>query len=126
MSELSREALALLRRIGGLEELEVLLLLARSSDRAMTAPQIAAALRVVLPLESALEKLAHENLVDVKLGSDVLYKFMPTEENKRLVAIIATEYDQRRLAVIRALAESSPARDFAEAFRIRKKRGTDG
>jgi hypothetical protein len=109
-------------RIGGLEQLEVLLLLARDPKRYMSASQVASSLHLLRRLDTTLEHLSRENLLDVKLGTDVLYRFTQDAETGDLVRKLAEAYDERRLSVIEALQRTSPAHEFAEAFRIRKER----
>jgi hypothetical protein len=122
VSDLPPSIRRLLARIGGLEQLEVLLFLARDPTRYVSASQVASSLHLLRRLDATLEHLSRENLLDVRLGSDVRYRFTQDPETRDLVRKLAEAYEERRLSVIEALQRTSPAHAFAEAFRIRKDR----
>jgi hypothetical protein len=121
---LSENVRRLLEELGGVVEMETLVLLAGSARRNWSAVQVAAALGLDQPPTSALERLAHLNLVDVTLAHEVLYKYSPTSpELSSVAAELAREYAERRLLVLKTLeGSSSAARAFADAFRIRRRK----
>lgn len=103
------------------EELEVLLVVGRDPDRYWSST--AAAEATGLPsgvTAGVLELLAARNLLDVRLGEALLYRFDPAGPDTRAAAQAILEAGWRqRAAVLRIiLGMPSPAvRDFAEAFR---------
>jgi hypothetical protein len=122
MSELAVGVLRLLRLLANVEELEVLLVLASNCGRNWSADQVAAELRIPHPPQAALERLAHLNLVDVKLAHDVLYRFAPPNPDiERDVSELAREYEVRRLLVLDSVGRHSAIVGFAEAFRLRRR-----
>lgn len=128
MSELAEKTRRLLSTLGSIHALEVLLLLARSPDRSWSAGQVASALHTVARVESTLERLAQLNLVDVRLGNDVLYRCAPASPALAdAVRQLAADYEERRLLVLEALVvdtldPGSPIKEFAEAFRLRRRK----
>lgn len=113
------------RRIDNIEQLEILLLLHRLGERSWSAEEVAEALRVT-PRAAArhLEALTGRNLLDVRLGDEVRYRFAPavpklTTETKAL----ADCYRERRSEVVALVAATRRSlRDFSDAFRIKGKR----
>jgi hypothetical protein len=113
----------LAENLGGVESLEALLVFVREPGRWISSDQVAAELHVIRRLDHVLEALARQNLLDVRLGRDVLYRFVsapPTLVD--VVHRLAAEYSERRLLVMESLGAEAPARSFADAFRIRSKR----
>ena len=111
--------------VRSIEELEVLLLLARNRDRYCSAAMIAA--ETGLPSSAAavaLETLAARNLLDVRSADAVLYKLDPASAQARDCLERTLEAAWRnRSDVIRAIfRRPSAAQDFADAFRMRKDR----
>lgn len=100
----------------------MLLFLARSPDRWFSAAQVGEALYLV-GAEAELEKLARLNLLDVKLGSAVLYCFAPGAELARAIEELEREYAERRLVVLSAMRATSYVDSFADAFRFVAPRG---
>ena len=131
MSEsLSQETQA---AIGGcvrsIEELEVLLYLARNRQRYSSAGTISG--EIGLPARvaaTALEALASRNLLDVRIAEAVLYKLDPASAECRDMVdrTLEAAWQNRSLVLKTILAGSSAARDFADAFRVTRKRRSDG
>lgn len=123
MSSLAPALEALLARLS-LEELETLLLLARAPERAWSATAVAGEL--LIGIQSAaivLENLTRMNLLDVRLGSDVVYRFAPVHAaDATLVRELGSAYETKRLLVLKALRSGTdPAHAFADAFRIKRR-----
>lgn len=96
----------LLGALGDAETLEILLALARSPLRYFSTAQL---IEGGAPerRRTALEKLAHLNLADVRLGADVLYRYAPaTRALERAVTQLTWEYEQRRETVLAALDDA--------------------
>ncbi|HVL70013.1 MAG TPA: hypothetical protein VM364_22330 [Vicinamibacterales bacterium] len=110
--------------MGSILQLDIILLLHREENRWWSAEQIAQEIRVGPTTTAlALEELASRNLLDVRIGSTLAYRFSPVEEGVRgvLAEIAADHYTARE--IVAAGAAGHAARRFAEAFRLRK---TDG
>lgn len=109
-----------------LEQLEVLLLLARADERWWSAEGVGTELGIAArAAEKRLEQLASHNLVDVRVADTVLFRYHPTSaEMAARVRDVAKSYAEHRLVVINAIPaqESMTAREFADAFRIRTRR----
>lgn len=127
MERLSDELRRLLSQLRDIESVEVLLFLAQTSERYLSASQVGEALHLV-NAEAELEKLARLGLLDVKLGSAVLYRFAPPEGLAGAVEELRREYADRRLLVLSAMRATSYVDSFADAFRIvrRPKGGKEG
>lgn len=111
--------------VHSVEELEVLLFLARGRDRYWSAAMIAT--ETGLPASAAalaLEALASRNLLDVRIADAVRYKLDPASPQVRACLERTLEAAWRnRTDVIRAIfRRPSAAQDFADAFRVRKDR----
>jgi len=115
--------------VRSLEELEVLLFLARDRRRYSSADTIAAEIALaVRPVAAALEALAARNLLDVRIAEAVLYRLDPASAATAAYVERTLEAAWRdRVAVLKTiLGGRSAARDFADAFRVTRKRGSDG
>ncbi|CAN5832673.1 hypothetical protein BH18ACI5_BH18ACI5_18780 [soil metagenome] len=115
-------------RIASLLHLEVLLLLGRDGSRWVDAGTIAAALRVsVASTERVLENLGAANLVDVKLGSSLAFRFAPMDEQvlpliDEVAGIYFADRPMLELLLARQRRASGAARTFAEAFRLSRRK----
>jgi hypothetical protein len=109
------------------EELETLLFLARHRTRYSSPDMVAAETGLPARLAAAaLEALASRNLLDVRIGTAVLYKLDPTSSERRdMVERTLEAARDQRSQVLRAILSPSAARDFADAFRVARK-GGDG
>ena len=114
-------------RIRSMLHLDILLLLRRDVRQWFTPAALATALRVsVDSAERALEHLGAANLIDVKIGNSLAYRFAPVDDEVRpWIDEIATLHFEDRQALEAALARSGgagAARAFADAFRLPRKK----
>jgi hypothetical protein len=117
--------LAIAGCVRSVEDLEVLLYLARSRGRYSSPETVSGETGVpVRAAAAALEALASRNLLDVRIAEAVLYKLDPTSTQSRSMVDRTIEAARtNRALVLRAiLAGSSAAHDFADAFRVTRKR----
>ena len=117
----------LMERIDSVEHLEALLLLSRSPDKWWTAPAVADELGGdTRSIGRTLDELCSQNLLDVRVAQDVLFKFAPRPEDAPLVRALGDAYRTRRMMVLQTLSKRvDSVRDFADAFKIGKKKGRD-
>jgi hypothetical protein len=109
--------------LGSLIQLDVVLLLQSDPDVWWSAERLAAELRVSLDAaRHAVEALAARNLLDVRIATDLTYRFAPWHESaaQMMTEIAAHHYEARELVV---RGGGSAAERFADAFRIRKNDG---
>ncbi len=129
VAELADDVRGLLLSLGSVEPVEVLLLLARTPERTFTQQGLAQQLHLGRSVELTLDRLASLNLVDVRVGNTLLYRYSPTTPVlAATVSRLARDYDQRRLLVLEvlmAIRPDSAIAAFADAFRL-KRRKTDG
>ena len=105
--------------------IDILLLLCRDTARWWHAGQLAAELGVPEDgILDALEQLASSNLLDVRIGSTLSYRFSPVDEAARTAMCEAVQrpYEARE-AIARQTRRPRAAERIAEAFRIRKSDG---
>lgn len=111
------------QHINSLEELEVLLLLHRTSGQEWSAELVARELRIERQsCERRLEALAAGGLLSVSPGAARQYAYDPMNESNGAVRELEGAYEKYRLRVIN-LIFSKPVdkiRTFADSFRIRK------
>jgi len=88
-------------RLGSLLHLDILLMLRRAPQQWFTPALLSAALSVSADsTERALEHLGAANLIDVKIGNSLAYRFAPVDEGVRpLIDEIATLHDEYRQAL---------------------------
>jgi hypothetical protein len=113
--------------IGLMLHVDILLLLRRDVQQWFTPAALAVALRVsVDSAERALEHLGAANLIDVKIGNSLAYRFAPIDEAIRpsIDEIATLHYEDRRAleAVLVKSDTAGAAPAFAEAFRLRRKK----
>jgi hypothetical protein len=122
-----REFLA--THVQSLEALEVLLVLQRESERWWSAESLAAELGVPRSAAAArLEEVASRNLLDVRISDGIFYRYGPASPSiDSAVRATVETYSRKPLAVTRALYSPpmDDIRSFADAFRIRKREGSD-
>jgi hypothetical protein len=116
----------LARHVHTMEHVEVLLLLARSADRALGVEDIRAELRLpgtALPART-FAGLVEGRLISVEPGPPLRYRYDPaTPELRRSVELLAAAYNERPVTLIRMIYERpSAAQTFADAFRLRNGR----
>jgi len=120
--------LAIAGCVRSVEDVEVLLYLARTRDRYSSPATVSADTGLPVRLAAAaLEALASRNLLDVRIAEAVLYKLDPAStESRAMVDRTIDAARTNRALVLRAiLAGSSAAHDFADAFRVTRKRSSD-
>ena len=125
----SQTLLAIAACVRSVEELEVFLFLARHRERYCSPTMVAAETGLLTSAAAtALETLASRNLLDVRIGEAVLYKLDPASAEARARVELALQAAwQNRGAVIRSIIRGpSAAHDFADAFRVTRKRRSDG
>lgn len=112
------------RHVHTMEQVEVLLLLARAPTRALTADEIRAELRLAptaLPART-LAGLEDGRLIEEEPGAPPRWRYAPaTAELRRAVELLAVAYNERPVTLVRTIYERpSAVQSFADAFRIRK------
>jgi len=115
--------------IRSLEQLEVLLLLLRDGTRWWSAEAAAEELGMTSASAAArLEEMASRNLLDVRISEQLFFRYAPVSPAlDAAVRETARAYKEEPVAVTSAIY-SQPVdeiRAFADAFRIRKKEGSD-
>jgi hypothetical protein len=100
-------------------------LLSRNTEKWWTAEAVAEELGVSAgSMAHALDGLCAHNLLDVKIGQSVLFRFAPRESEAALVKEVIEAYRTRRIAVLQLLTQRVDSlREFADAFRLGKKKG---
>jgi hypothetical protein len=121
---------AFLRRcIGSIEQLDTLLLLEHEPERWWSAEDVAAELQTSQGAAGErLEALASKNLLDVRISDDLFYRYAPVSPAlQAAVSETLRAYKGNPVAVSAGLYSLplDEIRDFAEAFRIRKRRDND-
>ena len=124
-SSLSLPARHFLRQaIASILQLDILLVLCRDETRWWNAEQIARELGASMEhVSTALEELAGRNLLDVRIGGTLAYRFAPVDATAAalLTEIGSNVYGAREL--VASGMRVSAAQRFADAFRLRR---TDG
>ena len=113
--------------IDSVEQLEVLLLVHRTPDRYWDAAGIADHLGLRQhDVAGLLEALARKNLLDVRLGERIKYRYEPATVSQRDAVQQINELwrDQRQLIIAAVAIKRHGLSDFSDAFRIRG-RGED-
>jgi hypothetical protein len=112
------------RHVRTMEQVEVLLLLARGSERALSADEIRAALRLDQNAVAAtsLAGLEEGRLIEEQPGHPPRWRYAPaTPELRRAVELLAVAYNERPVTLVRMIYERpSAVQSFADAFRIRR------
>jgi hypothetical protein len=110
--------------VRSVEELQLLMALAHTPDRWWDARS--AAREVGMPgrdARSAFDFFAAHNLLDIRITDDVRYQFRPgTDALREAARDTAAAYRSRPIDVARLVSgtRARAARDFADAFRIRR------
>jgi hypothetical protein len=112
------------RHVTTMEQVEVLLLLARAPDRWRDAEEIRAELRLPAAALGAktLAGLEGARLVESDGGTPPRYRYAPaTPELRRAVDLLAISYNERPVTLVRMVYDRpSAVQSFADAFRLRK------
>lgn len=117
--------------ISSYEELEALLLLARSGDRSWSIAELAEALKILDDgAEAALERLvATGRLLDVvQQAGSTRFQYGPEDDQvRRLVVELDTAYTEHRLTIVQLMSRyaldrmrGAAARRLADAFSIER------
>jgi hypothetical protein len=112
------------RQVTTMEQVEVVLLLARSEGRALGLDEIRTTLRLpptALP-EKTFLALEEAGLIQRDAGPSPTWRYAPaTVLLRRAAELLAVAYNERPVTLVRALYDRpSPVQSFADAFRIRK------
>lgn len=112
-------------RVENLDQLEILMLLYQSRDRAWTVGEISAALAVHTGRASAgLSALRRHGLVAESEGPS--FRFSPeSPELADDVKLLLNAYNTQPVTLVRAVYEARAINSFAEAFRLRKPQGEE-
>jgi hypothetical protein len=117
-------------QIGSAERLDLLLFLYRHPTRWWAAEALAAELGMPAgTVQSHLEHLSAQNLLDVRVAESVIYCYKPAREDlAQLVEDVAQAHYRHRDALLAVLTRraSDSARLFADAFQLRKDKKDDG
>ena len=115
------------KHLESMEQVEVLLLLARNAPRSWSVSDVASELRwPQRGAQQCLEELSRGSLVRrAGGGASGTYEYAPTPGDRDSIATLMHIYDTRPLLLGRLIYDRPPtvARSFADAFRIRHKRG---
>lgn len=111
------------RHVTTMEQVEVLLLLVRSPDRALTADEIRAELRLppTAPAAASFATLEAGGLIEREATHPPRYRYAPANAAlRRAVELLAIAYNERPVTLIRLIYERpNPVQIFADAFRLR-------
>jgi hypothetical protein len=107
------------------DDLELLVAMAGAQDRWFDAEGVARDLSIATrSARAALERLARQNLLEIRVTADVRYKFHPGTPELLAAANACVEaYRRNPMALWRLASEHLDrrgVRDFADAFRIRR------
>lgn len=108
--------------VHSVEQLEVLLLLHRTRDRAWSAADVARDLRIdAVSAATRLEDLRARSLVEPRGAGEFCYQ-PPSRAVDEIVATLGKLYGERRVTLINLIFSKPSAniRSFADAFRWRK------
>ncbi len=109
--------------VRSLDELHALVTCARARDRWWDAADLGQETGMTTALaEGVLENLARRNLLDVRIGEALRYRFSPASpELEVAVLAILDAYHKSPVAVTQLVVASMQRhlRDFSDAFRIR-------
>ena len=96
--------------IGSLQKLDCLVLLGNDRSRWWSAAAVAR--RIGMPVEavtSALEDLSRGHLLDVRVATDVVFRYAPWHRDAEVLMVeIAAQYDANRNALADILVGRSP------------------
>lgn len=112
------------RHVTTMEQVEVLLLLVRSSGRSLSVDEIRAELRLqpAAPAPATLQNLQDGGLVEREAAHPARYRYAPANDAlRRAVELLAVAYNERPVTLIRLIYERpNPVQSFADAFRLRR------
>ena len=118
-------AACVVRHIRSLEDLQVLMTCIESRHRWWDAVAMNRELGIGgRAARHSLDRLAHSNLLDIRVTGDVRYQFNPGTAALEAAALAcASAYRSNPVALVRLVARSADRsiQDFADAFRFQKK-----
>ena len=113
------------RHLATMEQVDVLLLLARTPEQWRSGEEIRTGLRIDETGVAArtFDELRAARLIEVDDGDPIRYRYAPADPRDRAaVDLLALAYNERPVTLVRAIyARPTPAQSFADAFRLRKK-----
>lgn len=113
------------RHLATMEQVDVLLLLARTPEQWRTGEQIRTDLRIDEQGVAArtFSELSAAGLIETDGATLPCYRYAPSNaRDKAAVELLALAYNERPVTLVRAIyARPTPAQSFADAFRLRKK-----
>lgn len=113
------------RHLATMEQVDVLLLLARTPEQWRTGEQIRTDLRIDEQGVAArtFSELSAAGLIETDGATPPCYRYAPSNaRDKAAVELLALAYNERPVTLVRAIyARPTPAQSFADAFRLRKK-----
>lgn len=114
------------KHISSAQHAELVSFLCQDDDRQWSASEIAAQMGLGTgETEQMLDELVARGLLDIRIGDRLLYRFAPVDPSlESLARSFADLYPRRRAAVLAEIARGATAavHDFADAFRIRRRR----
>lgn len=95
------------RHLRSVEHLEAFILLRQNTARAWTSREIAEELHIAgATADTVLEHLASDNFLDVKISSDILFRYSPASAKLAEIAARCAEYYGReRMAIVNLVPE---------------------
>ena len=115
----------ILRHLASMEQVDVLLVLARTPERWQSRDEISRTLRIsekgVAP--RTFDELRAAGLIEMDAGHPARYRYAPSSPaDRKAVEMLALAYNERPVTLVRAIyARPTAAQSFADAFRLRKK-----
>jgi hypothetical protein len=108
-------------KFSAIEQVEVFMLLYRTPDREWSPDEVAAVLEMA-PQSAGMRLflLASAALVSAVGSSDVRYRYARTPGLDQLASFINDAWENDRAGIMEVFGGATPARDFADAFRLRK------
>ena len=111
--------------LDSLDDLQVLIACCDDAERWWDARAIARMLAISdAAARTSLDRLARGNLLDIRITGDVRYRFRPgTAALEADASALAHAYRSNPMRIVRLVGASwsRAARDFADAFRFRRK-----
>jgi hypothetical protein len=113
------------RHLASMEQVDVLLLLARAPEQWQSGADISRSLRIDEKGVAArtFEELRDARLIEMDGAHPPRYRYAPANAgDKAAVEMLAVAYNERPVTLVRAIyARPTAAQSFADAFRLRKK-----
>jgi len=122
-AELARVAEFTRRHLETIEDLQVLIVCMDDADRWWSPDSMARHLALTPGhARRVLDRLVRSNLCDIRVGGEVKYRFSPgTPQLESDASAWLAEYRRNPLSVVTLLTGRRSLRDFADAFRIKRR-----